>query len=349
MERDRYKKLAEHMDRLPGGFPPQKNETHLRLLEYLFSPEEAELAVHLTLDREKVKTIAARANLPTAECANRLEKMARNGLIFSAKDPDGSSRYQATPWVLGIYEFQLNNLTDELRRLIDEYRNSGEAQPHGQPQMRTIPVGESVKPHLEALPYDQVDALIGAHDRYAAAPCICRRQAKLHGAGCDAPEESCLTFGEFADYYVENGLGRYIDRAELSEILRRADEANLVLQPTNSQTVAAICCCCGCCCGILKSLQSQPVPAKTVASSFIAKLESEECTGCFTCMERCQMQAFSEAGDRVSLNSDRCIGCGLCVTTCPSGALALRRKPKGEQKQIPATLQDTWRTLAGTQ
>lgn len=114
-----------------------------------------------------------------------------------------------------------------------------------------------------------------------APPTIC--------AGCDAPEESCLMFGESSDYYVQNGLGRYLERKELPEILRRADEANLVLQPANSREVAAICCCCGCCCGILKGLQRQPLPAKAVSSSFIAKLDPEECTGCFTCMERCQM------------------------------------------------------------
>ena len=152
-------------------------------------------------------------------------------------------------------------------------------------------------------------------------------------------------FGDFADYYVSNGLGRYVDRSELKDILVRADAANLVLQPTNSRESSAICCCCGCCGGILKGLQRQPVPAEAVSSSFIAKLDPEECQGCFTCMERCQMQAFTEAGDRVELNRDRCIGCGLCVTTCPSGALTLERKPKQDQKQVPATFQDTWRAI----
>ena len=58
------------------------------------------------------------------------------------------------------------------------------------------------------------------------------------GAGCDAPKETCLMFGDWADYYVRNGLGRYIDQTEVIEILTEANKANLVLQPSNSRDIA---------------------------------------------------------------------------------------------------------------
>jgi electron transport complex protein RnfB len=215
--------------------------------------------------------------------------------------------------------------------------------------MRVIPVGQSLEPRVEALPYEQVADLVRAHDRYAVAPCICRRQARLHGQGCDAPEESCLMFGEFADYYVRGGRGRAISRAEVMEILARADAANLVLQPTNSRQVSAICCCCGCCCGVLAGLKREPKPAEAVASAFIARLDPELCQGCWTCLERCQMEALSEDGDRVALNADRCIGCGLCVSTCPSGALTLQRKPESERTHLPETFFATWRAVSQAQ
>lgn len=153
-------------------------------------------------------------------------------------------------------------------------------------------------------------------------------------------------FGDFADFYVRTGRGRSIDRSEVYEILAKANEANLVLNPTNSKFVAAICCCCGCCCGILTGLQRHPKPSEAVASSFIAKLEPETCQGCYKCLERCQMQAITPEGDRVKLNTDRCIGCGLCVSTCPSGALTLVRKPESAQIETPATFFETWRTIA---
>jgi hypothetical protein len=147
--------------------------------------------------------------------------------------------------------------------------------------------------------------VVKAHDWFAVAPCICRRKARMTGSCCDAPEESCPLFGEFAGHYASGGRGRPIDGSEVKEILAKADAANLVLQPTNSRDISAICCCCRCCCGILRGLQNHPRPAEIVASSFMAEYEPEICQGCWDCLERCQTQALAEDGDRVSLNTDR--------------------------------------------
>jgi electron transport complex protein RnfB len=351
MKEEMYRKLAEHLDHLPGGFAPSNTGAELRLLQRLFTEQEAELATYLTLDREGAQAIASRAGLPLAETEQRLAQMAHKGLIFCIHPEEGPTLYQAVPWIVGIYEYQVNNLGKGLLQDLADYRSTRKQRPRPRtiPQVRTIPVGESIEPHLEALPYERVDQLVKAHDRFAVAPCICRRTAKMMGGGCDAPEESCLMFGEWADYYVYGGRARVIDPFEVKEILTRADAANLVLQPSNSMESVFICCCCGCCCGILKGLQGHPRPSEIVASSFIARLEPEACQGCWVCVERCQMQALAEDGDRVALNSDRCIGCGLCVTTCPSGALALVRKSDSERILPPITLDATWRMIAQAQ
>ena len=351
MTEQSYRRLAEHLDRLPGGFTPSETGAEFPLLRRLFTPEEAELATHLTLDREEASAIAERAGLPLTEVEQRLDVMAHKGLIFSIHPEDGPALYHAVPFVVGIYEFQVNRLNDGLLGDLANYWSTQVERPQVKTisQMRTIPVGESIEPHLETLPYEIVDELIKNQDRFAVAPCICRRHAKMLGGGCDAPEESCLLFGDWADYYVRDGRGRSISRSEVKEILARADAANLVLQPTNSRDIAAICCCCGCCCGILGGLQRHPKPAEVVASSFIAKLEAEDCQGCWACLDRCQMQALTADDDRVALNTDRCIGCGLCVSTCPSGALTLMRKPDSERTRVPATFDATWRTISQAQ
>jgi len=166
------------------------------------------------------------------------------------------------------------------------------------------------------------------------------------GEGCDHPMEACLVFNRGADYYVENGLGREIDVGEALEILQKADESGLVLQPSNSRSPTNICCCCGCCCQVLLSFKRHPEPAALVSSPFIVAHEPETCIGCEECIERCQMDAIAPAGEVVAVDLKQCIGCGLCVTTCPSGSLTMERKPEAEQRQVPATQLRTYLEMA---
>jgi Na+-translocating ferredoxin:NAD+ oxidoreductase subunit B len=343
-----YRGLSAHLDRLPGGFGSDDEAAEQRLLQLLFTPEEAELAIHLTLERDTAGVIASRAGLPVHEAAERLAEMAHKGLIVSVQR--GEPLYEAVPFVGGIWGFQVNRLDAELLRVVSDYRRAPRPRPSvGPRRMRTIPIGASLDARLEVLPHEKVGALVAAQKRFAVAPCICRRSANLAGKGCDAPEESCLIFGDWADYRVQSGRAKAVDRDEVMAILARADAANLVLQPSNSKDVRAICCCCGCCCGILGDLKRQAKPAEAVANAFIARFDPELCTDCGTCLERCQMDAFTQGEAGVSHNADRCIGCGLCVSACPSGALTLARKPHSEHLEPPETMSDTWRQIVQAQ
>ena len=343
---DTFKKLADHLDNLPGGFASSDTGVELRLLKRLFTPEEAELAVHLKLEREEASAIANRAGISTDETEQQLKAMAGKGLIFSTEAEDSSPLYQAVPWVVGIYEFQVNKLDKEFVEDLTEYRSTMRKDPRPKPlpQMRTIPVGQSIEDNLEVLPYERAEELVMAHEKYAVAPCICRRRAKITGSGCDAPEESCLIFGEWADYYVRNGLGRYVDRDNILDILSEADKSNLVLQPSNSKEISFLCTCCGCCCGVLSRFKKLPKPSETVASPFIARATPEICDGCGVCLDRCQMEALTLEDEQVILNSDRCIGCGLCVSTCPTGSLILERK--SASKHVPLNMETTWKEIS---
>ena len=343
-----YRRLAEFLDTLPGGFAPSSGDADLRLLASLFSESEAVLAPFLVLEPESAATIATRAGLPEGEVAQRLVEMAEKGLVMSSTAPRESPRYWALPWVVGIYELQVNNLTPALRHDLGAYWSTQKRRKSAQtiPQMRVIPVGESIEARLEVLPYEQVESLLQAQEHFAVAPCICRRHARLEGGGCTAPEESCLVFGDWAEYYVRTGRGRAIDLAEVRTILECANAANLVLEPSNSQDISFLCTCCGCCCGVLQGIKHQSRPADVVVNGFIAQLDEDVCRGCWTCLKRCQMEALVEDGDHARLKSERCIGCGLCVTTCPSDALKLVRKAGDQAEQVPPDLLATWNTIS---
>ena len=82
MENLVYQKLARHLDNLPGGFPATETGVELRILKRLFTPEESELALHLSLISEEPRVIARRAKISREEAADRLEAMALKGLIL---------------------------------------------------------------------------------------------------------------------------------------------------------------------------------------------------------------------------------------------------------------------------
>lgn len=351
MSEECYRLLAEHLDRLPGGFPPSETGAELKVLKRLFTPDEAALAVHLTLEREELSVIAARAGLPVDESGTLLAAMAHKGLIFSVMDPDAGPVYQAVPFVVGIWEFQVDRLTEDLVRDVNEYWSTIRRRRPVRTitQMRTIPIGESITPELEALPYEQVGKLLDSVRSVAVAECICRKEAKLEGEGCDRLEEACLVFDDWADYYVREGKGRAITTDEARSILTQADEQGLILQPNNSRDAAFICCCCDCCCGILSRLKRHPKPAEFVVSRFIASFAPDTCHSCGICIGRCGMDAFSLEDGEVRFDSVRCIGCGLCVTTCPTGALTLSRKPETHRHEVPETYEETWRRIESDQ
>jgi Na+-translocating ferredoxin:NAD+ oxidoreductase subunit B len=348
MATDVYERLARFLDELPAGFPPSGSGVEHRILRRLFTPEEAELAMHLTLLAEEARVIARRARIPVEEAARRLDEMEKKGLIFAVHKQGNPAQYMATQVVIGFFEYQVNKLHPDLVHDFEEYLPVWfKATPWQKtPQMRTIPVGESIDPHLEVMAYEQAEVLIRAQDRLSVAPCVCRQERRVAGEGCDKPLETCLSFGMAADYYAHNGWGRAVSQAEALEMLRRAEEVGLVLQPGNSKDAGFICMCCGCCCGILRALKMYPKPAEIVSSPFHAALDAALCNGCGTCETRCQMEAIALDGDRAHLDLDRCIGCGLCVTTCPTGALHLVRKPAETQRFVPKDIVDTTIRLA---
>lgn len=342
-----YRTLAQHLDALPGGFPETESGIELRILKRLFTAEEAGLAVHLSMMPRGASSIARRSGAPLEDVEKLLAGMAKKGLIYR-RYKDDVPYYSAAQFVIGIWEYQVNNLDPEFIRDVNEYLPELISTDIWKevPQLRTIPVTESIPTNQEVMGYERAYSIIEEQSVLAVADCICRKEHRMVGEGCDKPLETCLIFGLAADYYVENGNGRYISTDEAKAILRLAEESSLVLQPGNAQHPSNICCCCGCCCQVLLAFKRDPVPADLVSTPYILEVDLDECLGCGDCIEHCQMDALELDGDCISHIGSRCIGCGLCVPACPSESLQLVRKPLEEQTYVPVTLMETYQNLA---
>jgi electron transport complex protein RnfB len=343
MATDVYERLAKHLDNLPAGFPRSESGAEMRILRRVFTPEEAELSLHLSLIAEEPRVIAHRAKIPVELAARRLEEMAHKGLVFSLRPAGKPPQYQAEQFVVGFWEGQVNRLDRELVEDFEEYLPTfvNATLWEKAPQLRTIPVGESIDQGTEVMAYEQVEAIVKAHKVFGVSNCICRQELRILGEGCGKPVESCMSFGIAAEHSVHVGRARAISQEEALAILHRAEEAGLVLQPANAKEPLFICTCCGCCCGVLRSMKLEAKPANFVSSPFVAVLNTETCSGCGTCETRCQMEAIYVDGGTATLNLDRCIGCGLCVTTCTTESLSLVRKPEAEQPYVPKDIVET--------
>jgi Na+-translocating ferredoxin:NAD+ oxidoreductase subunit B len=334
-----YRRLQEHLDRMPVGFPATQSGVEIRILQRLFSEEEAELALGLSPIPEPVAALARRFGADPETLEQKLKTMEAKGLILGFQ-VNGEARYGTLMYVVGIYERQVGRLTPELERDHEQYTVEalGRATHTGKtPQMRIVPVNREIALDRKVASFDRIRAHVEASPGpFGSIPCICRKGKDLLEEPCRQTElrDNCLMIGPAAEWAVQSGNGRAITKQEMLDLLDAADRDGLVLQPENTQSPMFVCCCCGCCCGMLLSAKRLEKPADYFSSNFYAAVEEQTCEGCGDCIPRCQMDAISLPEGRAVVERGRCIGCALCVSTCPSGAMRL--EPLDTPKQPPS-------------
>ena len=328
-----FEQLAGALDRLPNGFPRTDSQVEIRILQKIFSPEEAALASQLTGSLESVDEIARRAGLPAGEVSKRLFKMVRRGMVWLDKQ-EGEACFRLAPFVVGIYESQRELLDHELAHLVEEYFAHGGADGimRYQPALhRVIPAQGAVKSEW-VLPYDDVRAILLQAKTFQVNDCICRVQQALLGHACDFPKNMCLAFSE----NERPARPGDISQAEALAILDRSEEIGLVHTVSNvMKGVGYVCNCCGCCCGILRGITDWGIEKSVAYANYYAVIDPEFCANCGTCIERCQVHAISEGEGFSVVDREHCIGCGLCVTGCPNDVARLVRKPEAELVHPP--------------
>ena len=335
-----YRRLQRHLDRQAIGFPATWSGADIRLLKRLFTPDEAELALHLTFKPSPAEQIVERA--APAYSADRTaqlhDRMLLNGAI-GWKEKGGVGHWFLLPFVIGMYEGQDGNPSPEfladsdayMKRTLSFGRSFVSVKPS---QMRTIPISRSITAEHPVATYDQVRAIVrDAPGPFVVLPCICRKKKAMKNKPCarTSREETCLAFGHMAAMVLRRKHGREVTRDEVLAILGRNEKDGLVLQPANTRQPEFICSCCGCCCGMLSYQRHLPRPVDFWSTRYRAEVSAASCSHCGTCVSRCQVGAVSLAGPAGSAKIDpgRCIGCGLCVPTCPSKAMRLREKDAG--------------------
>jgi electron transport complex protein RnfB len=340
-EENVYRRLQRHIDNMPVGFPAAESGVELRLLEHLFTPKEAELALYLSALPEPLEKIHSRAKkdgFSLRELGVGLARLAKKGAILKS-EVNGQPAFSKAMLAIGMFEFQVNRLTKEYHSDLMQYMDeefSGAFFTKDTSQMRTIPINEEILPERSIGTYDGAKRLVmDSKGPLAVLNCVCRQGMDLQEEPCELSDirETCLLLGGHAEGVIESGAGRELSKEEAVGILERADDVGMVLQPQNTQDPHFICCCCGCCCGVLVSAKKLPRPAEYFDANYFAEVDGELCVECGTCQDRCVMDAITYQDEIAVVDMLRCIGCGLCVSTCPDGAIQL--SPRDEVKTPP--------------
>ena len=334
-----YRKLQHHLNTLPIGYPKTESGVELRLLKYIFTPKEAEIALKLRFVPDPIEAIYRRVKKKVKsieELELMLFSMYEKGGIRIKRTTVGGKKvklYQSAFLAVGMFEYQVKRLTKEYFRDFLQYMDEAyreELISTKINQLRTIPVEESIEIEHNIANYDQLESLLENASRISVMPCVCRKGQDLIGEPCKQTDmrEVCFVLNDSVEHVLELGWGREINIDEAREIFKKVQEDGLIIQPGNVLDPSYICCCCGCCCCVTTNLKKLDKPWEMITSNYYAHVDPDLCIGCGTCVERCQMESIVIIESIAKINKKSCIGCGNCISTCPEGALILKKKEK---------------------
>lgn len=340
-ENEVYKKLLETIDGLSFGFPKSRLGSDKKLIKTIFTLEDAEDYIKMTDQWMNAKEYAEKNNLSMEEATSKLERMAGKGLVFRRhRDPD---QYKQFPFVLGFLEFQVKNATQDTLTHTAIYMISskfGSRMSQTMPFYRTIPFKKELVEGSCVMPYDDIDAILNRHTKFAVAECLCRKMYKMKPFNkCHHPMETCITTDDFATFYIENGIGREISKEEARAILMEGEKDGRVINVTNSQDGENICSCCKCGCGMLYLKTKYPGPSGDFWSNYYCDCDTSKCVKCGACVNNCPFGYIKkDKKGNIVVDTKNCLGCGICASKCPSKALHL--KAKENQYEPPVTYDD---------
>jgi len=332
---DVYDKLAEMIESEDWlGMP--KTHALMKLLHLQYTPEEASLALHVTLLGRKLNEISERVGIEKGRLKEMLHTMARKGTMWidpGKEDPTYRALGMAAPGlietgVLGNIRFPYSvELGKTVHQVIRQWTEL---------KMSRTGYLTPVWPAVAALPEDSDPSdnlleLVKGNDQWSVSFCPCRLSHWLDTPGdhCQHILETCMSMGDLSRFLVEYGMGRKITCDEAIEILRKCEGDGLVhtIYPDH-----AICNCCRDCCPYFISLHELGV--RTLQpTNYLPQVDEEKCNACGTCADRCPTGAI-EVNDVAVPNSDSCIGCGVCVVGCKPKAMSLVKRPEAKFLEV---------------
>ncbi len=255
-----------------------------------------------------IPEIAKRVGVDEEKATKIIHKLRWLGIIEQnrSKDPDHHKQYELPIFVPGSAEFMMmqDAVTDKYPEMATFFNLMTQLPLAGLTQMippggagvgmHVIPVEKAITLENHSADVEHLSRWIDMYDKYGISECSCRKQQTMRGEGSgEIRGNYCIGMGDMAEYMDDRGIGHYISKEEVYEILERAERHGYVHQITNIDgegKIVAICNCAPGVCNALRTSQLYNTPNMS-ASAYRAHVETSKCVACGKCVEVCPVGA----------------------------------------------------------
>ena len=362
-----YVALRNKLNRMADGLANDPLENSFDMIMNLWTPEEAAAEVLCPTMRwfnafDYVNAAGAAGQEMTVEEAQAiLDNLSEKRLIVS-NDRAGTKWYWLLAWVDGVWETHLPEC-DDLAFIEAGINGSDYGTGGNYPVLHVCPVDASVVEGGKIDPLRDWRHIVNSTDSYGILDCICRKCAQTRG---DAEMENfkrdhvwkegesgeqfiktCMVFGEYADWFIEQGIAERVTKEQMVANFETAIEDGFVPEMYWGQYPCCACLCKSDMCDCLTSYRRVHGETSNFpnVSAYVLNYDADACIGCGLCVERCPMKAVSMGEDGVCVMDAACVACGQCALKCPAGARILT--PKDDfVKRMPQEKVDDFRDRA---
>ncbi|MBR5745683.1 MAG: FAD-dependent oxidoreductase [Clostridia bacterium] len=280
------------------------------ILDMILNKEQVKFLLNFKKTRVpySVPELAEMNGMSLEDTQKMIERLRWIGVVEQnrAKTPDKHLQYELPIFVPGSAEFMMmqDRLTDEFPQLATFFNLMTQIPLAGLTQlvppggagigMHVIPVEKAISAESKSVPVEHLSRWIDMYDKFGISECSCRKQQAMRGEGSgEICGNYCIGVGDMAEYMDDRGIGHYVTKEEVYEILERAERHGYVHQITNidgEDKIVAICNCAPGVCNALRTSQLFNTPNMS-ASAYRAHVEKEKCVACGKCVEVCPVGA----------------------------------------------------------